>query len=438
MISFAGSRLRFLAEGMAAIRRSLGSATPPNGAKVRRIFPAVLLAAGLLGLTGCWDMLAVEDLGFVNLVYLDRLPNGRVVARIQVTNPSSLPTPGGGNPSGSGGGAGGGTSQAATPVYQIYGTGLNVAQALRAADLASINRLYTGHIQVLLVGEHEARTDLAEALDFFERNPKSRTIQWVYIVEPADVNRILGQLTVPSTGYPANAISNFSLHMESASNLRPVRLYQLTDVLATPERDVAIPILTLTTPARIYTIKGMALFRGPHWVGTLSVPDAAGLTWLRHQIRFQDFTVPCPFHPAQPSADLTLQTMGATLKAHPLFNTNRAGQRLLKSIDVHLFAMVRVSESPPACPVSYEKPRQHDAVSQMAAQTVLTVVSTSIEKAKRIGSDPFGFGTYVRIADPALWTRIGPSWANQIFPAVPITLHVRIRLDDTGGLYRPL
>lgn len=403
-----------------------------------------LALASLVTLTGCWDMLPIEDLGFANLIYVDRSPDGRVHTEIELTNPTDLPQPGGGGPSsggpssGGGGGGGGGGGQSSTPAFEIKSSGINLAQALRAADLRSINRLYTGHIQVLLVGEGEAKADLSDALDYFERDAKSRVIQWVYIVDRSDVRSVMSQLTVPAQGYPANAIALFSLHMESASNVRPVRLYQLVSALAAPERDVAIPVLAVACPGQTFTIKAVALFRGPHLVGTLSVPDAVGLVWIRRQVRFEDFAVPCPSHPSDPAAAITLQAMGDGAKVKAVFTQSPSGQRLLTGLDVHLFSMARVSQSPAECPINYAIAAQRDRVSQAAAQTVLNVVSHSVEQAQKMKSDPFGFGTAVRIADPGLWTRIAPDWADRLFPSLPITIHVRIRLDDTGGLYRPL
>lgn len=392
--------------------------------------------ASLLVLTGCWDMLPIEDLAFANLIYLDR-HDGQVQARIEITDPSSLPNPGGGNPSSSGEGGGGG-GQAGQPAYEIDGSGVNVAQALRSADLDSVNRLYTGHLQVLLIGAGEAKDDLPEALDYFDRDAKSRVIQWVYLVEKPDTEPIFQELDVPAGEYPANAISNFSLHMESSSNVRPVRLYQLAAILPDPERDATVPILTLTRPAKVFTIKGVALYRKTKWVGTLTVPQAAGIVWIRHQIRFQDFAIPCPMDPTHRSANITLQALGDAVKVQPIFTLRPDGQRVLTSLHVHLFAMARVSESPFTCRVDYGIPKQREAVTEAAAQTIVNLVSESVARAKAVGSDPFGFGTAVRIADPALWTQIAPVWDDKVFPALPVTIRVRIRLADTGGLYRPL
>lgn len=388
------------------------------------ITTALWLGAALVGLTACWDIMPIEDLGFANLVYVDRTRTGQVEVQADVLVPAALQSGiSSGNPSGGGGGGGGGGA-----VLKATGQGADTAAALHNAERRSVQRLYTGHIQALLVGEGEARGHMADVLDYFDRNPRSRVIDWLYVVAHRDEAAVRNLTSTSSNADPASSLVTYSYQLEEASDLHPTRVYEVLGLMAGGDQGAAVPTLGVDPIAHSYQATGLALFRGDRWVGTMTLDQSRALPWLLHQVRSQELTLPCPL-PGPQNGVVTVQTMGGTRRILPQWTAGR-----LSGLAVALSSTVRLSEVGGRCALDVAQPRDRDLLETAASAAILRTVTGGLRYARSVGADPFGFGQAVRIASPAEWSRIGADWADRVFPSLPVDVTVHVALDDSGEL----
>lgn len=119
------------------------------------------LAAVCCSLTGCWDMVEVNQLAIVNLVGMDREPgNGKYTAYYQVINPPGVAVQKG--------------AGIKAPVYTYKIDGYSAVDlADRTFDLIP-RRPFYDHYQALIVSERFAKEGLREVLNFLEKQPDRR------------------------------------------------------------------------------------------------------------------------------------------------------------------------------------------------------------------------------------------------------------------------
>jgi len=385
----------------------------------RRMLPRMLLAATMaaaLLLAGCWDMRPVERLALVNLLLVDRTASGKVVVDAEVTSMTKSSSSGSGTSSGSSGGG---------SIAHVRGEGATPFQAFRAAGLSTVKRPYIGHIQVVLVGEREAKGHLGEVVDMFARDPQARMIAWIFAVGEQDIAHVMGT-TAPGAAYPAEGIVELALQSLDMSPARPTRLYEVATLLATDEHGVAIPVLSTAQGTEGFRIAGLALFRHQTWAGTLSVDQATGYAWLAGAAHLKSATVACG--KAASSADLVS------------YDIVREGKRVTPVVDPHgglvgihvaLQGTARIRQVSGNCAVGGSL-ASHQAIRQAIARQVWQQAATALDVARASGTDPFGFGTAVRIGSPEIWQAMASRWADEVLPRLPVAVDVLVDLDGAG------
>jgi hypothetical protein len=81
-----------------------------------------------------------------------------------------------------------------------------------------------------------------------------------------------------------------------------------------------------------------------------------------------------------------------------------------------------------------------DNVQEMlnAAQTdIRKEIQSSVDKAKELGADVFGFGEYIHRKYPDQWKKLKSKW-NEEFKKIKIDISVDIKADGSGRTVKPL
>lgn len=138
--------------------------------KIYKIFRAVAisLAASLL-LPGCMPYQELKQVSIVEAVGIDTDDSGGYLTTFQIYKPQK------------GGGDGGGEKKGATSqVNIIQSNGASIFDAVRNATLQMGRKLYFSNNRVFVIGEDICRTDMAELLDFMQRNQQIKPTEQIY------------------------------------------------------------------------------------------------------------------------------------------------------------------------------------------------------------------------------------------------------------------
>ncbi len=367
---------------------------------------ALLCLVALLPLlAGCWDQQAIEQLGFVAMVLVDGVP-GSLHVTYRVVVPSQLPSST--NPG----------SPNSTTV--VAGSGRDLAQATRQANLASSKRLYMGQIQAVLLSERFARAGgAAGAMDFFVRGTRTRNISWVLVV-PDDQIQAVMSLAPANAAYPAEAITDMDLNQREQGEVPSIRIFQFINQIVGAGRDAAAPLLR--AGRRSYRFAGVALFRQGRLVANLSPQQAEDFALLVRRSRQPSVAIPC-----NKTGTISAELQNPHRQLSALVHQGR-----LTTLKVRLRAVLHVDEAT-LCPINFTDRGQERAMRTAAAGIVMRRMEAALGRLQRVRSDPLGFGEVVRATDPTVWDAVQSDW-HEVFARLPIRVEVQLTPDDSGLL----
>jgi spore germination protein KC len=134
----------------------------------------IILSVFFLMLTsGCWDAIEIEKRAVVVALAVDQSPLGHKVS-IQVPNPRK--TVGGGEEGGGGGGGAG-------AVELFSEEGRTLQEAFMQIENETNYPLFTGHTQILLIGEELAKNGTRDLMEGLRRNQQIRRHLWPVIIQ---------------------------------------------------------------------------------------------------------------------------------------------------------------------------------------------------------------------------------------------------------------
>jgi spore germination protein KC len=390
------------------------------GRSARPLLAASLL---LLLLTGCWDIVPIEEVGFVGLVALDRDQKGYHVL-------FELPTPignaSGSQAGGSGGssGVGGGPASQSSGGIAVRGDGATFEAALTHAQARAPVRIWFGVTQVVMATERAARSGaLASTLDFFDRSREARSIVWVFLIP----DRTFAQVTetLPQGNLPGLPLATEALLGRIRSPIKPVRMYEFLRDAADPGRSAFLPVVDVA--AGNFRFVGQAALPGGRLVGVLPTAANRGLAWLL-PIPTQELEVEVPKAPG-----LAVSFRRPTHSFHPFYD--RQGH--LKGFRVDLHADMDVLQEGRGGVPDLRSPKAMTRLATTAAAHVLADAKASLVAAQALHADIYGFGDVLRSEHPLLFARLARHWQDKVFPRLAFVVTVRIVPAAPGLLSRP-
>ncbi|GAA0302295.1 Ger(x)C family germination protein [Gracilibacillus halotolerans] len=237
------------------------------------------LALFIVFLTGCWDQYELEDRANILGIAIDvadeedmedvtpvthkkgEFPDTDEKELIKVTAQIALP---GKIKLGPEGGEGESSSKNAWTIetvgYTVNDTMANLQQQLA-------ERLYLGHVQIIIISEEIAKKDLSEINDFFRRNPEVRRTSWM-VVNEGDAKKVL-EASPPVETVPSLYLSETLNNAVRFGKLPPEYLGKFWIDLTTDGIDAALPSVKVKDNDRIL-VDGMSYFHGNSMAGKFS------------------------------------------------------------------------------------------------------------------------------------------------------------------------
>lgn len=391
--------------------------------KLYRLLACLLVVTPLL--TGCWDRLEIEERGTILGLAIDPIvkkgqnttgpfaksDNAGYKLTAQVAIPGRIPL-GPGGPSG-----GGGATE--KPVWIISKTGKTIDDAVNNLQQELANRVFFGHLRIIVVNQALAKSGLQDVQDFFRRNAEIRRLAWLIISKgPAGpIIEATPQLSRVPTLYLVSTMDN-AVRMGKIPN---VFLGNYWSTRSSNGRDPVLPFISLYKKDRI-EIEGLAVFKGDRMVSSLNQLGTASYMELtgEHKAGY-GIAVPVP---GDPKHSATMK--GSNRKAKIKLRMDKGKP----SFDIYSRIEANLEEK--------TGKRRNDAmmmnqISKEASQLLLKNQKKTLETLKKLRTDIVGFGEYVRGEYPQYWKKIRSrgDWDKE-FANLDIRLHVDVEMRRTG------
>ncbi|KRE72885.1 Ger(x)C family spore germination protein [Paenibacillus sp. Soil750] len=397
---------------------------------IKQILVVVLIAPLL---TGCWDRLEIEDRAVILAIGIDKAnpedekessnathilkpdaesTKGLIRITVQIAIPGRIPL-------GTGGGVGSPTGQ--KPVWVLSSIGYTIEDALMNLQQQLADKLFFGHLRVIVISEALARSGIENENDFFRRQPQVRRTVWMVVSKgnAADIMKANPQLERVPTLYLLATLE----HAREMGKLPNIFLGVFFSASSAKGQEGAVPYLDLKKESNI-EIAGMAYFRNDKMVGTTTALQ------IGHYMAIKEIN---------PGGYKVLQKMPGS-KTLVIFKSTHRKSRItteIKDGKVHTIIKCQVEgdlaeKSNENVLITKENLKELEQKIQKDANIGF---GKFIAQTQKDGSDIFGFGEYVRATQPAYWNReikTKEAWEEKYKDmSVDVSISVKIRRIGT-------
>ncbi len=388
-----------------------------------RLVGAVLILSPFV--TGCWDRLEIEDRGTILGLAID--PAGTDVESAtgnyaqgegtgykltaQVAIPGRIPLGPGEGTSGSG-------SQ--RPVWVVSTTGKTMSDAMNAMQKELADKLFLGHLRVIIVNQSLAKSPgLQDVQDFLRRNAEIRRLAWL-LLSTGDANEAM-EAAPKLERVPTLYLVGTMDHAVEMGKLPNVFLGNFWSVLSSKGQEPILPIISVKGEDRIET-EGLAIFKGTKMVGDLGPLESAAFMEIMDQRKAgYGAAIPVPGDEAH-----SIIIRGSDRKTKIKL---RAVHHKL-SVDIYSRMEANIEERTGNVAVD-------SVISQVSAETSKFLTQGQdklIQKTQDLGADIFGIGELVRGEQPEYWLhdiKTREQW-DTVYARLPIRTHVKVYIRRQG------
>jgi Ger(x)C family germination protein len=403
------------------------------------------LTAGLLMLTpllsGCWDRLEIEDRAVILAIAIDKAtqediveledkpgggritsygmdpttsPLGNIKVTVQIAVPGRIPL-------GPGGGTGGPAKPEQKPVWIMGITGRTINEALAKLQQRMADRLFFGHLRVIVISEELAKKGIADFNDFFRRQPQIRRTVWM-TVSKGQAERfvtIIPQLERVPTLYLQGTLE----HGVKLGKIPNDFVGVFWSAVSAKGQQGYLPYVRITGKDS-YEIDGLAYFDGDRMVGTTSPLEVGYFMGIMS------------FNPGGYNVLLNMPGAKGTVMFHSTHRNSKIDLKIVDGIP-HFSISIQLEgdlSEKSNDKINFDK-ETIQVLQKQLEKGAMQGYENLIKKTQKDGSDIFGFGEIVRAKRPAYWNRNIRTEENWIkmYKDITYEFHLNMRIRRIGA-----
>lgn len=401
------------------------------------LWKALLLLVMIVPLlTGCWDRLEIEEraviLGiavdladpaekkeFSEVSHIDHIfPKPNTSTLIKVTAQIAVP---GRIPLGPGDSGGGGSSKGQKPVWVLSAVGSTVDDAMMVLQQELADRIFLGHLRVIVISEEYARRGLSNLNDFFRRNPEVRRLAWL-VVSKEKASKLI-DASPELERVPALYLLAMMDHAVEMGKYPNEFVGKFWSKLSSKGQEPYLPYVSIKTKENI-DIAGLAYFKGDKMVGKtkpLEIGFFMGITGFKGG----GYTAFIPFPNA--SNNVMFRATYRTAKTRVSILNGKPHAEVWVQIEGN------IEEKSDEHMPSFDH-KEVLALEQEIAKRTEEGYIRLIKQTQEVGTDIFGFGEYIRARLPDYWNReikTKQNWQKK-YKELTVKTHVQIKIRRIG------
>ena len=376
--------------------------------KTASALSVLLVVCGLLA--GCWSKHELNELAIVVGLGVDN-EDGRYRVTVQIVNPGAVTA----NEKMIG----------QAPVVTFESTGATLPEALRRMTVLSPRRLYFSHLRMIVFGEEQARIGLRKPLDFISREPEMRNDFYLVVAKDTTASKVLKTYSAMDPIPANNLYTKLALSDQMWAATGKITLNQLiVDITKRGQSAIltGVVIQGMTdghgsisntrdiSPRSNMVYYGSAVFREDRMIGWIGENETKAVNYVHNSVDKTLGFVECPR-----GGKVSLNVVRTESK----IRVGMSGE--LPVINVH----VRVEQDIAGveCDIDLAQTSSIDQINQEGDRKITGLIESTVRVAQQeLGSDIFGFGTYVHRQQPKAWNRI-KDW-DEVFKKIEVNVNV--------------
>ena len=368
-------------------------------------------------LSGCYNYRELNELGITTAVSIDYKDNNFYVIA-EVINPIKQQDASSSNNS---------------PFVNYNSSSSSLQDAFRKVVLESPRQLYAAQLEIIVLSEEVVNNHLEEVLEYFARDPESRTEIKIIVAKTEDSTKAITLQTLLTSLSSSNIINSLDLQSKVLGMAYPVTLNELLNMYIDPYLEVVLPSMTLygnyeigdekenittSSPKAIVKIDGSTITKDNKILGYLDLEESKILNLINGKLKetiikmnyYDGYII---FEPNRIKVSRELDIKNNIIKI------NISGYSKTKEIQSNINA---------------KDPKEIEKLNKalnMELEKKITDTFNSIRE--KYSTDVFGFQELYYRTNYKYFKENCTNWYEDIYPKIKLEVKANVRLYEKGS-----
>lgn len=368
-------------------------------------------------LSGCYNYRELNELGITTAVSIDYKDNNFYVIA-EVINPIKQQDASSSNNS---------------PFVNYNSSSSSLQDAFRKVVLESPRQLYAAQLEIIVLSEEVVNNHLEEVLEYFARDPESRTEIKIIVAKTEDSTKAITLQTLLTSLSSSNIINSLDLQSKVLGMSYPVTLNELLNMYIDPYLEVVLPSMTLygnyeigdekenittSSPKAIVKIDGSTITKDNKILGYLDLEESKILNLINGKLKetiikmnyYDGYMI---FEPNRIKVSRELDIKNNIIKI------NISGYSKTKEIQSN---------------INLKDPKEVEKLNKalnMELEKKITDTFNSIRE--KYGTDVFGFQELYYRTNYKYFKENCTNWYEDIYPKIKLEVKANVRLYEKGN-----
>lgn len=368
-------------------------------------------------LSGCYNYRELNELGITTAVSIDYKDNNFYVIA-EVINPIKQQDASSSNNS---------------PFINYNSSSSSLQDAFRKVVLESPRQLYAAQLEIIVLSEEVVNNHLEEVLEYFARDPESRTEIKIIVAKTEDSTKAITIQTLLTSLSSSNIIKSLDLQSKVLGMAYPVTLNELLNMYIDPYLEVVLPSMTLygnyeigdekenittSSPKAIVKIDGSTITKDNKILGYLDLEESKILNLINGKLKetiikmnyYDGYII---FEPNRIKVSRELDIKNNIIKI------NISGYSKTKEIQSN---------------INVKDPKEVEKLNKalnMELEKKITDTFNSIRE--KYGTDVFGFQELYYRTNYKYFKENCTNWYEDIYPKIKLEVKANVRLYEKGN-----
>lgn len=392
---------------------------------LRRVV-ALIMAAGLLLLTGCWSRRELTEVSFAGVIGFDWVDDQYLVS---IAIHSARQTSAGGEK----------TQPTARTVWTVSEPAPSLDVAMSQLNEILPRALTLTHVRSIIFGEEMARRGIGPVMDYLLRSVEIRPTAWVGVTNGPAEELLRAQ---PRQGVMTEGPLGYHEWTRDRNSISPARrLTEVAQILQEEGIDLTLPLFRRANrsapnpersqeegalrpkpeDAREIVYGGSGVFRGDKLVAWLTPRETRGHMWGINEVGHGIVSAECP--KPKPNQRVVFRLR------------NSEGRSKLAVVNGKLQGTIRVRVVVDVNEITCTEPLVEEdrttRLEQVLETRVRQYIDAALKVSRREGADMFGFGQSLFRRQPAMFLTRQAKW-DKILAELPVTVKVDAHVVRIG------
>lgn len=368
-------------------------------------------------LSGCYNYRELNELGITTAVSIDYKDNNFYVIA-EVINPIKQQDASSSNNS---------------PFINYNSSSSSLQDAFRKVVLESPRQLYAAQLEIIVLSEEVVNNHLEEVLEYFARDPESRTEIKIIVAKTEDSTKAITLQTLLTSLSSSNIIKSLDLQSKVLGMSYPVTLNELLNMYIDPYLEVVLPSMTLygnyeigdekenittSSPKAIVKIDGSTITKDNKILGYLDLEESKILNLINGKLKetiikmnyYDGYII---FEPNRIKVSRELDIKNNIIK-----------------IDISGYSKTKEIQSN----INAKDPKEIEKLNKalnMELEKKITDTFNSIRE--KYDTDVFGFQELYYRTDYKYFKENCTNWYEDIYPKIKLEVKANVRLYEKGS-----